>query len=57
VAEKASVAKAFSVSEDDNSREWQQAHDAESAWQLRRFIDCMEAIGQGKDWPDLGATQ
>ena len=31
-------------------------HDYEMVWQVQRFVDCMEAIGQGKDWPDLGAT-
>jgi hypothetical protein len=28
----------------------------ETAWQVRRFVDCMEAIGQGFDWPDMKVT-
>jgi hypothetical protein len=36
--------------------EWQQAHNAEVAWQVRRFVDCMEALGQGFDWPDIKVT-
>jgi hypothetical protein len=28
----------------------------ETAWQIRRFVDCMEAIGQGFDWPDIKVT-
>jgi len=31
-------------------------YNAESAWQVRRFVDVVEAIGQGLPWPDLGAT-
>jgi hypothetical protein len=46
----------YVVSSDSGSPEWQQAYDAERAWQVRRFVDCMEAIGQGKDWPDIGVT-
>lgn len=29
---------------------------AELAWQIRRFVDCMEAVQSGKPWPPLGAT-
>jgi hypothetical protein len=47
-------AAASSVSVD--SLEWEQAPGAEFAWQVRRFVDCMEAIGQGLDWPDMKAT-
>jgi len=36
---------------------WKRSHDAERDWQVRRFVDCMEAIGQGKEWPDLGVTK
>jgi hypothetical protein len=28
----------------------------ESAWQIRRFVDVMEAVGQGFDWPDIKVT-
>jgi hypothetical protein len=49
-------AVAHSVSPDDDSPEWQQACDAEVAWQVRRFVDCMEAVGQGFDWPDMKVT-
>jgi hypothetical protein len=56
-AERAARAAACNVSFDSNSQEWRQAHDAEFAWQIRRFVACMEAVGLGKDWPDLGATK
>jgi len=29
---------------------------AETLWQIRRFVDCMEAVGQGFDWPDMKVT-
>lgn len=29
---------------------------AETLWQIRRLVDCMEAVGQGFDWPDMKAT-
>lgn len=29
----------------------------EAAWQIRRFVDCMEAVQAGKRWPPLGATK
>jgi len=32
------------------------AHD-ELSWQIRRFVDCMEAVQAGEDWPDLKATE
>lgn len=38
------------------SSEYLEAYQAEGAWQIRRFVDVMEAIGQGKDWPVLGVT-
>ena len=28
----------------------------EGNWQVRRFVDCMEAIGQGMPWPPMEAT-
>ena len=28
----------------------------ETAWQVRRFVDCMEAVGQGLPWPSMEAT-
>jgi hypothetical protein len=28
----------------------------QTAWQIRRFVDLMEAIGQGLPWPPLEAT-
>lgn len=28
----------------------------EGNWQVRRFVDCMEAIGQGLPWPPMEAT-
>jgi hypothetical protein len=34
----------------DPSPEFQWASQAERAWQIRRFVDCIEAIGQGLDW-------
>ena len=38
------------------SPEFQFASRAERAWQIRRFVDVMEAIGQGFDWPDIRVT-
>lgn len=29
----------------------------EQAWQVRRFVDCMEAMQAGRPWPPLGATK
>jgi hypothetical protein len=52
----AARAVAHSVSPDNDSPEWQQACDAEVAWQIRRFVDCMEAVGQGFNWPDMKVT-
>lgn len=56
-ADAATEATAYNVSSDRDSVEWQQARDAEIAWQVRRFVDCMESVGQGLPWPDLEATQ
>jgi len=28
----------------------------EQAWQIRRFVDVMEAVGQDRPWPPMGAT-
>lgn len=57
-AEKAAAkAAAHNVSADEDSEEWQQAYDAEVAWQVRRFVDCMEAVGQDLPWPNLKATK
>ena len=42
---------------DTNSEEWKQAYQEESLWQIRRFVDCMEAVGQGLPWPLLEATK
>jgi hypothetical protein len=47
---------ANSVSSDTESQYWRQAHAAEVAWQVRRFVDAMEAVGQGFDPPGIGAT-
>jgi hypothetical protein len=46
----------FDVDIDTDSDEWLQAQAEETAWQIRRFVDVMEAIGQGFDWPDMKAT-
>jgi len=50
-------AAGFKASPDENSAKWKQAYRKEAAWQIRRFVDIMEAVGQGLDWPDLGATK
>jgi hypothetical protein len=34
----------------------EQAAKKEELWQIRRFVDCMEAVGQGFDWPDMKVT-
>jgi hypothetical protein len=47
---------AYSISLDPDSPEWRVARDSETAWQVRRFVDVMEAIGQGLPWPPMGAT-
>ena len=33
-----------------------QAMASEVAWQVRRFVDVLEALGQGFDWPDMKVT-
>jgi len=55
-AARAAWAAAYNVSSEADSPEWQQARDVEVAWQIRRFVDVMEAIGQGFDWPDMKVT-
>jgi hypothetical protein len=55
-ARAAAWAAAYSVSSDDYSPKWHRAFDIERAWQIRRFVDAMEAIGQGFDWPDIKVT-
>jgi hypothetical protein len=56
-AARAADAAAYHFSSDRYSAEWHQARAAEIDWQVRRFVDCMEAISQGFDWPDLGVTK
>ena len=34
----------------------EEAAKKEELWQIRRFVDCMEAVGQGFDWPDMKVT-
>jgi hypothetical protein len=55
-AQAAAQAAAWDASSDDGSAEWQQAFAVETAWQVRRFVDAMEAIGQGFDWPGMKVT-
>jgi hypothetical protein len=52
----AARAAAWNASSDDGSAEWQQARAVETAWQVRRFVDVMESIGQDFDWPPIEAT-
>lgn len=33
------------------------AKTSEISWQVRRFVDCMEAVQWGQPWPPLGATR
>ena len=40
----------------DRSQAIKDAEKVESNWQLRRFVDVMEALGQGLPWPPLEAT-
>lgn len=40
-----------------NAVDWNTALEKEYAWQIRRLVDCMEAVQAGKDWPDLKDTQ
>jgi hypothetical protein len=51
-------AAAMAGREDENygSSEWEKAYKNEALWQFRRFMDCMEAVGQDLPWPDLGVT-
>jgi hypothetical protein len=30
---------------------------AERLWQIRRFVDCFEAVGNGLPWPPIGVTE
>jgi hypothetical protein len=36
------------------SQEFVEAEKSETDWQIARFVDVMEAIGQGLDWPPIG---
>lgn len=56
-AEQAAWAAAYSASNDNNSPKFLAAEAAEKAWQMRRFLDCVEAIRAGKTWPPLEATK
>ena len=51
-----SAATGNSGNTDHGSEKWKQALLDERDWQIRRFVDCMEAIGQGLPWPPLEAT-
>jgi len=55
-ANDAADAAAWNISDDGNAPEWSRAHKAERAWQVRRFVDVFEALGQGLPWPPLEAT-
>jgi hypothetical protein len=55
-AEAAARAAGWNASEDNHSLEWHQARGEEITWQIRRFVDVMEALGQGLDWPDMKVT-
>lgn len=37
--------------------EWELAGTEEKAWQIRRFVDCMEAVQADRPWPPLSATE
>jgi hypothetical protein len=52
----AARAAAWNVSRDRDSSKQQQARDVEKAWQVRRFVDVMEAVGQDLPWPPMEAT-
>lgn len=53
----AATSAAHSVVFDKSSIEWKQFLSDEAHWRIRRFVDVMEAIGQGLPWPPLEATQ
>lgn len=56
-AEQAVWAAAYNASMDNGSPEFLAAKATEKAWQMRRFLDCIEAIRSGKTWPPLSATE
>lgn len=37
--------------------EWVLAGAEERSWQIRRFVDCMEAVQSDKPWPQLSETE
>jgi len=40
----------------DISQALKDAEKRESDWQIRRFVDVVEAVSQGLDWPDIAVT-
>ena len=49
-------ARCISGNKEIDSEEWNQEYEKEAMWQIRRFVDCMEAVGQALPWPPLEAT-
>jgi hypothetical protein len=51
----ARVAVAFSMSNttDDEDPRYRAASDKEKAWQVKRFVEAMEIVGQGGKWPPM----
>lgn len=55
-ASHAAIGAAESVSQ-GYDKEYQIAKDLETRWQIRRFVDCIEAIQARKPWPRLEDTE
>jgi hypothetical protein len=51
----ARVAVAYSVSSTTNDEDprYRAASDKEKAWQVKRFVEAMEIVGQGGKWPPM----
>lgn len=54
----AAKASAFgAIREVNETPAWSRRHKFESAWIVRRFVDTMEAVQAGRDWPPLEDTE
>jgi hypothetical protein len=55
----ARVAMAYSISNiaNDEDPAYRAASDKEKAWQIRRFVEAVEIVGQGGKWPPMEITE
>jgi len=55
VAVYARITRAYKITDsmDDESPGYRAASDKEKAWQVKRFVEAMEIVGQGGKWPPM----